>query len=429
MRVSKSSISILFATMVIVMIGFGIAIPLMPYYITHFQASGTALGLMMSLYSLMQFIFAPLWGQFSDRVGRKPVLLIGIAGYFIAFMLQGLSQNLFQFIAARILAGVLSSATLPTAMAFIADTTTPENRSKGVGMMGAAMGLGMIIGPVLGGLLTKIQLALPAGLSTLLQTTLDPSSGAVVNLSIPFFASALLALLALPFAYLLLPESLPPQARGHAARVNGSRLGALAAGLRGPAGFLFVMAFLLAFALANLESVLGLYGQSRFNLGPAEFGLLMGAMGVLSVIMQGVLIGPITRRIGEENVLKSGLVVSMLGLIGLALAPLKGLMVAAALVFSTGNVLLQPSVTALISRRSDPRQQGAAMGLNNSFQSLGRGAGPLWAGAAFDIHPTLSFWSGALVQLIAFVFALRLLGRPAETPAAAQPGGQISPLH
>jgi len=92
-------------------------------------------------------------------------------------------------------------------------------------------------------------------------------------------------------------------------------------------------------------------------------------------------------------------------------------------------VLLQPSVTALISRRSDPRQQGAAMGLNNSFQSLGRGAGPLWAGAAFDIHPTLSFWSGALVQLIAFVFALRLLGRPVETPAAAQPGGQISPLH
>lgn len=429
MKANNSSIPILFATMVIVMIGFGIAIPLMPYYITHFQASGTALGLMMSLYSLMQFIFAPLWGQLSDRMGRKPVLLIGIAGYFIAFVLQGFSQNLFQFIAARTLAGILSSAALPTAMAFIADTTTPENRSKGVGMMGAAMGLGMIIGPVLGGLLTKIQLTLPAGLTALLQTTVDPSSGALVNLSIPFFASALLALLALPFAHLLLPESLPLEARGHASHARGSRLGALAAGLRGPVGFLFVMAFLLAFALANLESVLGLYGQSRFNLGPAEFGLLMGAMGILSVIMQGALIGPITRRVGEENVLKSGLAVSMLGLVGLALAPVKGLMVAAALVFSTGNVLLQPSVTALISRRSDPRQQGAAMGLNNSFQSLGRGVGPLWAGAAFDIHSTLSFWSGALVQLIALVFALRLLDRPAETfTASQQAGGEASML-
>ena len=409
MRSNKTSIIILFASLVIVMIGFGIAIPLMPYYVTHFQASGTALGLMMSLYSLMQFIFAPLWGQLSDRVGRKPVLLIGILGYVIAFTLQGLSQNLFQFIAARTLAGVLSSATLPTAMAYVADTTTPENRSKGVGMMGAAMGLGMIIGPVLGGLLTRLQLTLPAGMASLLQTTLDSSTGATINLSIPFFASALLALVALPFVQLMLPESLPQLARGRAVKASTSRLAGLAAGLRGPSGFLFVMAFLLAFALANLESVLGLYGNQRFNLGPAEFGIVMGGMGVLSVIMQGALIGPITRRIGEENVLKSGLVVSMLGLVGLALAPLKWLMIAAALVFSTGNVLLQPSVTSLISRRAGPADQGAVMGLNNSFQSLGRGTGPLWAGMAFDIHPTLSFWSGALVQLIAFISALRLL--------------------
>ena len=409
MRSNKTSITILFASLVIVMIGFGIAIPLMPYYVTHFQASGTALGLMMSLYSLMQFIFAPLWGQLSDRVGRKPVLLIGILGYVIAFTLQGLSQNLFQFIAARTLAGVLSSATLPTAMAYVADTTTPENRSKGVGMMGAAMGLGMIIGPVLGGLLTRLQLTLPAGMASLLQTTLDSSTGATINLSIPFFASALLALVALPFVQLMLPESLPQLARGRAVKASTSRLAGLAAGLRGPSGFLFVMAFLLAFALANLESVLGLYGNQRFNLGPAEFGIVMGGMGVLSVIMQGALIGPITRRIGEENVLKSGLVVSMLGLVGLALAPLKWLMIAAALVFSTGNVLLQPSVTSLISRRAGPADQGAVMGLNNSFQSLGRGTGPLWAGMAFDIHPTLSFWSGALVQLIAFISALRLL--------------------
>jgi MFS family permease len=136
MKSPKTSLVLLAATLVIVMIGFGIAIPLMPYYITHFDASGTSLGLMMALYSLMQFIFAPMWGRVSDRVGRKPVLLIGIAGFAFSFIAQGLSQNLFQFIAIRTLAGAISSATLPTAMAFIADTTTPEDRSAGVGMLG-----------------------------------------------------------------------------------------------------------------------------------------------------------------------------------------------------------------------------------------------------------------------------------------------------
>jgi MFS transporter, DHA1 family, multidrug resistance protein len=418
MRSSTSATLILAGSLVIVMLGFGIAIPLMPFYVKHFSASGAAMGLMMSLYSLMQFVFAPLWGQLSDRIGRKPVLLIGIAGYALAFALQGVAQNLVQFIAARSLAGMLSAATLPTAMAYIADTTATEDRSKGVGTLGAAMGLGMIFGPMLGGLLTRVQLGLPEGVTRWLQTTVDTSTGATLNLSIPFFASALLALAALPVVLAFLPESLPPAARQRpglvADRRRPSRAGQLLAGLRGPTGFLLAMAFLLAFALANMEGVLGLYGKDRFDIGPAELGLLMGAMGILSVIEQGLLIGPLTRRVGETRVLKSGLVVSMLGLVATALAPTKALMVAGVLLFSGGNVLLQPSVTALISRRTQSGQ-GAAMGLNNSFQSLGRGVGPLWAGFAYDIYSTLSFWTGALIQLIAFVFALRLL--PSEEPA------------
>ena len=421
MKSTKSSLAILAFSLIIVMIGFGIAIPLMPYYIIHFNSNGSAMGLMMSLYSIMQFVFAPLWGRLSDRIGRKPVILIGIAGYAISFLLQGLSQNLFEFIAFRTMAGILSSATLPTAMAFVADTTSPEDRSKGVGLLGAAMGVGMIIGPVLGGLLTKVNLALPAGIMSLLQVTVDPSTGANINLSIPFFASALLAVIALPFVHLLLPESLPAEKRGHIAHEKVSRLRGLVDGLRGSEGFLLVMAFLLSFALANLESVLGLYGKARFNFGPTELGLIMGGMGVLSVIQQGVVIGPLTRWIGEENVLKSGLVVSILGLVGLALAPLKALMITSVMVFCVGNVLLQPSVTSLISRRADPRQQGAAMGLNNSFQSLGRGIGPLWAGVAFDIHPTLSFWTGALIQFIAFSVSLKVLKRAPQEPAAELP--------
>lgn len=414
-RSNKAALAVLFGSLVIVMLGFGIAIPLMPFYITHFDASGTALGLMIALYSFMQFLFAPVWGRLSDRIGRKPVLLIGIAGFAFAFFLQGIAQSLLWFIAARSLAGVLSSAALPTAMAYVADTTTAENRARGVGMMGAAMGLGMIFGPLLGGLLAHANPALPAGITALLQTTTDPATGETINLSLPFFVSGLLALAALPLIAFLLPESLAVDQRATQTPAEGNRFAHLLDGLRGPSGFLYALAFLLAFALANMEAVLALYGAARFGMGPAQVGFIMGGMGILSVIQQGAVIGPLTRKVGEERVVQGGLAIGIAGFAGLALAPTLWLYAAAALLFTSGNVLLQPSVTALISRRA-VEGQGAAMGLNNSFQALGRATGPLWAGFAFDLTATLSFWTGALVQAIALYYATQRL--PALAPVA-----------
>ena len=413
------SLAILSTTLVIVMLGFGIAIPLTPFYVTHFNASGTALGLMMALYSFMQFIFAPVWGRLSDRIGRKPVLLFGIAGFALSFLLQGLAQNLIQFMVLRTLAGILSSATLPTAMAYVADTTTPAERSKGMGMLGASMGVGMIFGPMLGGFLTHVNPALPAGIAALLQVTTDPSTGATINLSIPFFGSALLALLALPFVIFMLPESLAPNRRVVHAPINESRMGALVHALRGPIGFLFALAFLLAFALAMMESVLALYGTARFVMGPAQIGLLMGALGIVSVIQQGVLIGPLTRRYGEQRIIRWALLIGVLGFAAMALAPTRALFIVATLFFNAGNMLLQPSVTSLISRRASDGQ-GAVMGINQSFQSLGRGVGPLWAGVAFDIYATLAFWTGALVQAIALYYAMRLLAPDASDTVTSE---------
>jgi DHA1 family multidrug resistance protein-like MFS transporter len=392
----------------------------MPFYITHFGASGTALGFVMAIYSLMQFVFAPFWGRASDRLGRRPILLIGILGYAITFLLQGFAQNLFQFTLIRALSGVISSATLPTAMAYIADITPPEKRAQGVGILGAAMGVGMIIGPTIGGMLTHAQLNLPPGLNGLMQITTD-ASGNPINLSIPFFAAALLALIATAFIFVLLPESLPPEKRGLHAEPTGSRATQLLAGLRGPMGFLFLLSFLMTFALSNMEAVLSLYGAQKFGMGPADVGLLMGALGVMAVIMQGGVIGPLTRKVGESAIIKGGLVVSMVGFAMLALAASRLSLIAGALVMNGGNVLLQPSVTSLISKRAQTGQ-GAAMGLNNSFQSLGRGVGPLWAGFAYDIHNTLSFWTGAAVQLIALLYGMRMLSRDAvaeESPVGA----------
>ncbi len=388
---SQRSIStpILFASLFIVMLGFGIVIPILPFYVTYFGASGRELGLLMAIYSLTQFVFAPLWGRWSDRVGRKPIMLTGLVGFALAFALMGLAQNIWQLIAVRALAGVLSSATLPATYAYIGDSTTGENRSGGMGMLGAAMGLGMIFGPLLGGPLGKIALTLP------------------------FFAAAILALCAALFALLLLPESLAPQQRAVTAPARTSRARELVSALQGPMGFLFVMAFLLAFALANFEAILGLFAKDRYELGPDQVGYLLGALGLLGALQQGMLIGPLTRKIGEMRVLQSGLVLAMAGFIGTALtANVWGFVVFAAL-FSTGNALLQPSVASLVSQRATAGQ-GVTMGLQNSFSSLGRAMGPLWAGAVYDVRQEFPFLSGALFQAIAFAVSFVALRERVE---------------
>jgi hypothetical protein len=187
-----------------------------------------------------------------------------------------------------------------------------------------------------------------------------------------------------------------PERRVHHA--CGQKRGAvLLQALRGPSGFLFLLSFLLTFALANMEAVLALYGQKMFSMGPMQVGLLMGAMGIVVVIQQGVVIGPLTRKIGEPRVIQLGLVVGILGFVSLALAPTLVLYGIAAIVFNAGSALLQPSVTSLISQRA-VTGQGATMGLNQSFQSLGRATGPLWAGFAFDLQASLAFWTGALIS-------------------------------
>lgn len=423
----KSATAILFGSLVTIMLGFGIILPLMPFYITHFGAGGWALGVMMASFSAMQFLFAPLWGRLSDRVGRKPVLLIGVTGYILSFLINAFANSILVVILSRVLAGMLSSATLPTAMAYMADITEARDRSKGVGLMGAAMGLGMIIGPALGGLLTGLHLPFPAIIQSAMQTMIDPDTGRQINLSMPFLFAAFLALIVLPVIHLALPESLPAGRRVTSAAPSGSRLAQLGAALKSPVGFLYLMALLLSFALANLEGVLGLYGKQEFGLGPAAVGLLMGGMGVVSVIQQGFLIGPLTRRFGEARLLQAGLVVSLAGFTGLALLRYEWAMFVFAFIFISGNVLLQPSVTSLISQRTPPEEQGAAMGVNNSFQSLGRAVGPLWAGVAFDLYPTLSFWTGALFQAIALVYALRTLGAPHPSNPAPAPVLKTTP--
>lgn len=379
---------ILFFTLVVVMLGFGIVIPILPFYVTQFGGGGSAMGGLMAIYGVMQFIFAPLWGSVSDRYGRKPILMVGVLGNALAQLLYGFSTQLWMLFAARALAGILSSATLPTAMAYIGDSTEESERSGKMGMIGAAMGLGMVVGPGLGGWMAHL------------------------SLSAPFFLAAGLSLLALLMVYRLLPEShLPTTATVE--RVKQSRLRTLLMALKSPIGILFLMSFLISFGLTNFEGIFGLYAKMRYDFSPAQVGTVLTFIGLISAIVQGALTGVATRRWGEVTILRLALLGSAIGFGLMLLAQNFVQVFITSGLFVLSNAMLNPSVAALVSKRTT-EEQGFTMGLNNSFLSLGRIAGPLWAGFVFDLRMFLPYLSGAIMMLIGFGISFSIA---AENPS------------
>jgi len=380
MQHGQRNVVVLFFTLVVVMIGFGVVIPILPYYVQHFGASGIALGLLMSTYGVMQFLCAPLWGQLSDRIGRRPVLLIGVLGTALAYLLFGLSTQLWMLYAVRALAGMLSSATLPTAMAYIGDSTAGDKRSGAMGMLGAAMGVGMVIGPGLGGWLGS------------------------VSLSMPFFLAAGLATASFLLILALVPESLPRSARA-TGKMSGIRLKPIWAALRGPLGTLFFMAFLLSFGLANFEGVFGLFAAQNYGYDSVRVGTILTVVGVVSAAIQGGLTGLLSRKLGEERVIRFSLLASSAAFLLMLTAGSFYTVLLTVGLFVASNALLSPAVSTLISKRT-ASGQGAAMGLNNSFQSLGRVAGPAWAGLIFDVNVAYPYVSGAIIMVGGFLWSL-----------------------
>jgi DHA1 family multidrug resistance protein-like MFS transporter len=374
------NVLILALTLVVIMLGFGIVIPVLPFYAEQLGATGRQLGMLMAIYAGTQLVFAPLWGSVSDRAGRRPVLMIGIFGNCLSLVVFGLAQELWLLFLARALSGILSSATFPTAMAFVGDSMPPEERGKGMGILGAAIGAGLILGPGIGGWLGG------------------------KSISLPFLIAAALAVVTLILIYAFLPESLPSERR-KTSKLRTLDLKAFPMAIRGPLGFLFFMAFLISFGLTNFESVFGLYALDTLNYGPARVGTILTLVGVIAVVVQGFLLGFLTKRFGEPTVIKATLIAGSVGFALLLMARTYS-----AVLLTTGFLvlsiaLLRPSVLSLISKRT-PGGQGASMGLANSFMSLGRVVGPIWAGSLFDVEPTYPYLTGAAVLLLGFAIAI-----------------------
>jgi DHA1 family multidrug resistance protein-like MFS transporter len=385
MKNNRRNIIILFFTLVVIMMGFGMVIPVLPFYIKSFGASGSALGALMASYAISQFLFAPFWGSLSDRYGRKPILMVGVLGNTAAQLLFGFSNALWMLFAARILAGILSSATLPTAMAYIGDSTSEEERGGGMGLLGAAMGIGMVLGPGIAGWLASD------------------------SLSTPFFVAAGLSAAAFLFIWPILPESLPSDSR-EKTKIQGPQFLQMWKALFSPIGILLGMAFLVSFGMTNFEAVFGLFALERYGYGPQQVGVLLTVIGLVSAIAQGILTGPLTRRWGEANVINVSLVSSAIAFPLMLLAYNSITVVITICLFILTNSLLRPAVSSLTSRRATVGQ-GIAMGLINSFMSLGRIFGPLMAGVLFDINMNLPYLTGGLVMFIGFLISISGLAK------------------
>jgi MFS family permease len=393
---SRSALGVLFIVVFIDLLGFGMVIPTMPRYAAEMGAPEAWIGLLMTGYSAMQFFFAPIWGRLSDRAGRRPMMLVSITMTALAFFAFAVAPTWRWLLVARLFAGA-ATANLSIARAFVADVTTPETRAKGMGIIGASFGLGFILGPFFGGVLS-----------------------AHVSHAAPAWVAGGLAALNGVAAYFILPEPVV-----HVTAERRHRFAALYGEMKAP-GIRRVLAigFLAILAFSALEATFALLARDAFGLDQAHVGYVFAYIGVLAVVVQGGLIGPLTRRFGERRLLLVGLALQA---VSFALLPFAGSLTGLLVVLvplSLGNGLTSPSLSALLSRMAHEDDQGGTLGIGESASALGRIIGPesgtfTYAGVG---HP-FPYVAGGVLMAIAAGVAATLAGARTEPDAPGAPRG------
>ena len=382
------ALGVVFTTVLLDLVGFGMVLPLIPFYATELGASPLVVGAIMASYSLMQLVFAPVWGTLSDRWGRRPLLILGLFGSSLSYLVFGLATTVGILLISRVLGGIMG-ATVPVAQAMIADATTPARRARGMGLIGAAFGLGFVFGPAIGGLLSRWGY---------------PTAG--------FVAAGLTGANAV-LALLLLPESLPVERRRQAA-VNfaGLRERTMAARrllarteLRQP----ILVLFLMTWGFAGFTTTFPLYLDDPLGLSADVAGGMFAYVGLIAAVLQGRLIGPLVERYGEKRVAVAGGGLLSAGMAAIAGFPsLPPLFVALALA-GVGWGCVVPSLQSLISRRATAAEQGEVLGVNQSSASAARVIGPVAAGWGFGVlGPQLGFAAGAGLILLGVILASQL---------------------
>jgi MFS transporter, DHA1 family, tetracycline resistance protein len=400
----RSPLIVIFTTVFIDLVGFGIVIPVLPFYAegTAFNATPRTVGLLFASYSIMQLIFSPILGGLSDKYGRRPVLLLSIIGTGIGFLVLGLATTVWMLFIGRILDGI-TGGNISTAQAYIADVTTEENRAKGMGLIGAAFGLGFIFGPAIGGILSHW------------------------GIHVPFFFAAALCFANAILLFFTLPETVTADHPAKHSAARGRSLGHIIASLKQPKlAFILVIYFLFIVAFSIMTTSFSLYTMFRFGYDAQHTGYLFAYVGLIAVIIQGGLIGRLVKRFGEVPLVIFGALCFAISLfavpfVGPAAGGLGALLIGGG-VFSMGNSLATPALTSLASKSAGPAQQGVVLGVTQSTASLARAVGPTLAALLIsssiahlgadgvphymsDQSLFVTFWTGSAIMLVASLLA------------------------
>ena len=410
LKKERSALLVIFTTVFLDLVGFGIIIPLVGIYGRHYGASTLELAVLGSVYSLMQFFFSPIWGHWSDRIGRRPIMLMSLCGSVASYFLFAFATNLLILIFSRALAGIFA-ANISTAQAYIADVTEEKDRAKGMGLIGAAFGIGFTLGPPVGGI-----------------------AAAKLGLAAPGIIAGSFCFLNLIAAYFRLKESLPERVRAHNkakdeqnAHKKSARLAQFETAKRiakDPYLFLPVISiFFATFAFSNLEQVFSLFIQTKFSLDTAEAGYRTGMVlmwsGILGAIIQGGLIRKWVPKYGEVKLVIIGLFTQGIAMVLFSESPTYGSFFITAIPLAFGSGLINPTLAALVSKRASANEQGAVIGVKEGLSSLARFFGPFCGLMAFGVKAQYPFFIGGTVVILLALVWMKREGKNARFPTAA----------
>jgi DHA1 family tetracycline resistance protein-like MFS transporter len=408
LKKERSALFVIFTTVFLDLVGFGIIIPIVGLYGRNYGASTFELAVLGSIYSLMQFFFSPIWGHWSDRIGRRPIMLMSLCGSTASYFLFAFAHSLWLLILSRALAGIFA-ANISTAQAYIADVTEEKDRAKGMGLIGAAFGIGFTLGPPLGGI-----------------------AGAKWGLAAPGIIAGSFCFLNLIAAYFRLKESLPPSVRAHNkakdeqnAHRKSIRMAQFETAKRiaqDPVLFLPVISiFFNTFAFANLEQVFSLFIQNKFSLPMGEAGYRTGMVlmwsGVLGALIQGGLIRKWVPKYGEVKLVIVGLITLGISMVLFSQSPTYFSLFITAIPLAFGSGLINPSLAALVSKRASANEQGAVIGVKEGLSSLARFFGPFCGLLAFGVKAQYPFYIGGSVVLLLALVWIKREGKNSHSPA------------
>lgn len=387
-KMLRSPLLLMAFTIFIDITGFGLVIPLLPFWAEHLGASPIGVGLILTMYALAQFLFTPLIGTLSDRYGRKPVLIISLSIEVISFALSALANSLPLLLFARLIGGI-GASNMGSAQAVVSDVTTPEKRAAGMGAIGAAIGMGFVVGPAIGGVFS------PHGEVT------------------PFWIAMGLALLNILLVLFLLPETRQKQAEKPSSHEG---IGILVSGWgkaigNGPVISLVLVNLFYTLAFTGMETVFPLLTQHFFGWGATQNGYVFMYVGILIVLMQGGMVRPLVKRYGERNLMLFGLIFLGLGLLMFLWSSNLAILLVAVGILSIGDGAVTPTSTAVLSLITPAGEQGEILGFSQGIGGLGRTFGPIIAGALYAFGPTIPFLAGGSFALLAIVVMLPVMTR------------------